>query len=157
MLALTFPAAPEIGHTAREPDLALDPEQPRLAEDSGLRTAVLLSLFSDARAEPGDELPDGVSRGGYWGDAYPARPGDRWGSRLWLLSRSTITREVLRRAETYAREALAWAVEDGIASRVTATAAPRSAQAFVLEVVLYRGAEDLPVYRDRWEVETDAL
>lgn len=155
MLALTFPT--ETGTTATEADLALDPDAARLAEDEGLRTAVILSLFTDRRAEPGDELPDGTTRGGYWGDAYPARPGDRWGSRLWLLQRSTITRDVLRRAETYAREAFDWAIEDGVASRVVATATPRGTHAFALEVALYRGAEELPVYRDRWEVETDAV
>ena len=53
--------------------------------DEGLRSAILLSLFSDARAQPGDVAEDEDPRG-YWGDALTE--GDRFGSRLWLLERS---------------------------------------------------------------------
>ena len=43
----------------------------RFAEDGGLETAVLMSLFLDRRANDDDELPDGESDPrGYWGDAF---------------------------------------------------------------------------------------
>jgi phage gp46-like protein len=85
-----------------------------LATDEGLETAVLLSLYTDRRALPEDELPnDGTDRRGWWCDAYSDRP---HGSRLWLLSREKETDRVLRRAEEYAREALDWLVVAGIAT-----------------------------------------
>ena len=38
-----------------------------LTTDAGLRTALLLSLFTDRRAEDGDVLPDNASdRRGWW-------------------------------------------------------------------------------------------
>lgn len=87
-----------------------------LVGDDGLETAVLLSLYTDRRALDEDELPDGgTDQRGWWADAYGDRP---IGSRLWLLSREKDLDSVLRRAEEYASEALAWLIEDGIAKAV---------------------------------------
>ena len=90
-----------------------------LAREDGLRTAVIVSLFTDARAQPGD-IPEGDDPRGYWGDALGE--GDRTGSRLWLLDRSKQTTDVPVRAEAYASEALQWMIEDGVADRVEVSA-----------------------------------
>ena len=93
-----------------------------LADDS-LYTAVVISLFTDARARAEDELPpefDRDDRRGYWGDALE---GESVGSRLWLLAREKDTARVRARAEQYAREALAWLVSEGLARAVDVTAA----------------------------------
>jgi phage gp46-like protein len=95
-----------------------------LATDEGVVTAVLVSLFSDARAEPGDAIPDGTSDPrGYWADnADPPMggvAGRRLGSKLWLLSRAKQTDETLALAKGYAEAALQWMVDDGVATEVT--------------------------------------
>lgn len=98
-------------------DLVL--EQFALAADDGLETAVILSLFTDARALADDVLSPGQNdRRGWWGDAWPVVEGDRFGSRLWLLQASKQLQQSLNLAREYAEEALAWLVEDGVASRV---------------------------------------
>jgi phage gp46-like protein len=90
-----------------------------LATDDGLETAVILSLFTDRRAEDSDVLPDGqTDRRGWWGDEFSGADGDRIGSRLWLLSREKSVDTVAGRAKEYAREALDWLVDDQIASAV---------------------------------------
>lgn len=96
-----------------------------LAHDETLRTAILISLFTDRRAEPDDELPDGAAgdRRGWLGDALSTVEGDRIGSRLWLLKRRKQTEETRRLAEDYCREALAWLVEDEIATAIAVEAA----------------------------------
>lgn len=92
-----------------------------LASDGTLRTAVVLSLFLDARAKDDDEIPDGsADRRGWWADAYGRLP-DSFGSRLWLLSREKQLPSVLARAKEYAEEALAWLVTDGAARSVLVT------------------------------------
>ena len=94
-----------------------------LAQDEGLDTAILHSLFTNARAKDGDELPAGTaSRQGWWGDLTLPHEGDRYGSRLYLLSREKQTPAVLLRAEEYAREALAWLTADGLADHLEVTA-----------------------------------
>ena len=89
--------------------------------DAGLESAVLISLFTDRRAVA-DDTSVGDDRRGWWGDAYPERPGDLIGSRLWLLSREKQLPATLRRAEEYAAEALQWLVTDGVARSVAVAA-----------------------------------
>jgi phage gp46-like protein len=90
-----------------------------LEVDDGLDTAIILSLFTDARANDDDALPLGQSdRRGWWGDAYPAVDGDRIGSRRWLLRASKQLQESLTIVKQYDEEALAWMVTDGVAQRV---------------------------------------
>lgn len=91
-------------------DLAVDGYD--LATESGLRSALILSLYTDRRAEPDDVLPDGsANRRGWWADP-------KLGSRLWLLARSKETDDVLSRAREYASEALAWMLEEKIVRAV---------------------------------------
>src|SRR4051812_44105846 len=92
--------------------------------DTTPATPAIMSLLCDRRARPDDELPMPEApvlepdllnpRRGWWGDALDAQ-GQRCGSRLWLLVRAKQTILTRRRAELYAREALAWASETGLA------------------------------------------
>jgi len=96
---------------------------PDLLAENGLNTSVIISLFTDRQAEPGDVLPDGSSnRRGHWGDTFAAVNGDKLGSRLWLLSREKQTNATLNRAREYAEEALQWLIDDGVAATVTVKA-----------------------------------
>ncbi|WP_439598001.1 phage GP46 family protein [Falsiroseomonas sp.] len=84
-----------------------------------LETAVMISLFTEARAAADDVLPQGeTDRRGWWGNALGEDP---IGSRLWLLRRAKCLPETLNLARDAIREALAWLVEDGIASKVEVT------------------------------------
>lgn len=82
-----------------------------------LYRAVVISVFTWRRAEPDDKLDDDA-RMGWWGDSFPDVPNDKIGSRLWLLRRTTITPEVMRRAEEYARESLQWMLDDQLVTDI---------------------------------------
>lgn len=120
-----------------------------------LARAVLNSLFSWARAHDDDKLP-GRSRNGWWGDSFSDNPGDRFGSRLWLLSREKVTSETVARAREYAEEALSWLVEDGVASRVIVTTEVTNAGQVAMQVVIVRpGENDLTArFFDLWSALT---
>lgn len=100
----------------------------RLATDDGMRTAILISLFSDARAADDEPLPEaGTDRRGWWGDGFArvagpdagtARDDNRIGSLLWLLARSKVTTATLQQAQRACEDALDWLIRDGIASAV---------------------------------------
>ena len=99
-------------------DLAV--EGADLMADDTLRTAVLVSLFTDARVSA-DELPPGdTDRRGWFGNLVD--PDAPVGSKLWLLERSKLTPAVLVRAEQYARDALGWMVRTSAAVSVTVRA-----------------------------------
>lgn len=86
--------------------------------DEGLETAVITSLFTDKRAPKGVELPAGeVRRRGWWGDSLLSYS-DEYGSLLWLLCREKETRNVVLRAEEYAKSALQWLIQDGVAKQI---------------------------------------
>ncbi len=107
--------------------------------EDGLTTAVLLSLYTNRRALPGDTLPvAGMDPQGWWGDTQSPIDGEQIGSRLWLLARSKTSPDVLRRAEEYAKEALQWLLDDGIASKldVAATQGATSTREPVLQLTV---------------------
>lgn len=97
-------------------------DAPGLAQDDGLQSAVVLSLFTDRRADEDDVLPDGSDRRGWWGDSVADQAGDQIGSRLWLLRREKASDQTLQRARQYAAEALRWMVDDGVVKRVDVAA-----------------------------------
>lgn len=116
-----------------------------LVADAGLKTAVLISLFSDRRAATDDVLPtQGAGRRGWWGDVYLERP---LGSRLWLLAREKESDETLLRAREYAIEALAWLVEDGIAQSVDARASVPARGVLLLQVEIRKPQGDVITFR----------
>jgi phage gp46-like protein len=138
-------------------DYAADP--PGLAEDAGLKTAVLLSLFTDRRAGPDEVPPDGTDdRRGWWADAFTA-DGDVLGSRLWLLARAKNVPNVLVLARSYAEEALAWLVEDGVAASVAASAAavPLAGGASALALTVDIERPDQPAVQYRFQRTWEAL
>jgi len=125
-----------------------------LVADNGLRTAIILSLLTDRRAEPDDSIPDGSNdRRGWWADALAANEGDRFGSRLWLLAREKDLPAVRRRAETYATEALEWLRTDGIASsiEVEADTASREVLALRIRVIRSNGQVIEERFNNLWE------
>lgn len=90
-----------------------------LQTEEGFETAVFISLFTRRQALPDDVLPEPLShREGFWADPYADVEGDLIGSRLWLLSRSKTTQEVMNQAKVYAEEALQWFIDDGAATSV---------------------------------------
>ena len=80
--------------------------------EDALLSAVILSLFCDAR---GFEA-DGSESRGWWADGLTED--DRWGSRLWELTRSKDISETFRLTEDYATAALNWLITDGIAKKI---------------------------------------
>lgn len=123
-----------------------------LATDEGLRTAVLISLFTDARASEDAEMPEaGDDRRGWWGDQFADDAGpeagtandrNRIGSLLWLLGRAKATTANLQLARRSCEDALAWLVRDGVASRVAV-----EVEALLVEGSKRRLAIGVDVYR----------
>lgn len=127
-----------------EGDIEFDIANQDLTKDEGLETSVIISLFTDRRANAEDTLPDSNStdRRGWWGDlASPDVEGDRIGSRLWLLQREKTLASVIEKAKKYAEEALEWMVEDGVAVKVDVNAERQGtvgSDILALEVKIYR-------------------
>lgn len=131
-----------------------------IASDDGLQTAVLISLFADARATE-DMIPaidrDGDLRG-WWADAYADETGDQTGSLLWTIQRAKQLQRTLADARDYARNALAWLIEDRVADRVEVFTSYPQRGWMLLDVRIYRpGSTNPVVFRFNYEWSAQLL
>jgi phage gp46-like protein len=76
-----------------------------LKTDNSLRTSVLLSLFTDRRAD---------GERGWWADG-------QFGSELWRLRRSKMDKNLRELSKFYTEQALKWLIDDGIAKSISVT------------------------------------
>lgn len=127
-----------------------------LVQDGGLETAVVISLFTDRRADDTDQLPPGeTSRRGWWGDVYPEVQEDKIGSKLWLLQREKTTRDIPTRAKAYVEEALAWLIDDKVAKSVEVVASLAGEGTLLIQIAIEQ-PDGLPVtyrYNYNWAAE----
>lgn len=107
-----------------------DPAWGEIQADAGLRSQIILSVFSDALAGDSDDVPDTGNpafpeRRGYWADFLsPLGPDDRYGSRLWLLDGAPLNSTTRARARAYILEALEWIRTEGIGIPSVETSVP---------------------------------
>jgi len=116
----------------------IDYEDGDLKVDEGLQTAVLISLFTDARIDESEKEYEEQSVRGFWGDMFSEREGDVTGSKLWLFNRAKRTTETLVFYEDYAKKALAWLTQDGVAEKVYVSAVYRGG-GLMLEIKVQKG------------------
>ncbi|MEA9422404.1 phage GP46 family protein [Aeromonas caviae] len=128
-----------------------------LRQDDGLETLVLQILFTDARADESDVLPDGTSdRRGWPGDTFADEP---CGSKLWLLDRAKLTTDVRNKAVTYAQTALDRHLKPDYAKLVTVTGSIPQFQMLQLDIAITRpdGSELSLSIKQRWEAQANAV
>lgn len=117
-----------------------------IVPDNGLANAVLISLFTDARAPDIIGLPPGeTSLRGWWGQLAQRVIG----SLLWLIMREKTTQEVAIRAKEFCDTALAWMVEEGVAAEVTVVPLIVKPSALQLTISITRG--DSKQYAYLWD------
>lgn len=107
-----------------------------------LPRAVLISLFTNRRANADDDLPTPTKQG-WWGDTYAPINNDKIGSRLWLLNRSTLTAQTVLKAQEYATEALAWLVNDKVANNVQINTERLDLTSLALQIQITKGDKSL--------------
>jgi len=133
-----------------------------LEHDDGLETAAIVSLFTDAKANADDILPD-PNRGnrGWWGDLVSGIEYDRIGSKLWLLERNKTTEETLVRAKQYILESLQWMIDDNITKKIEveverAGTVVQPTLAFLVKI--YKDTTTLNIsFNQQWEAQENAL
>jgi len=95
-------------------DIHIDENGHVVSNGPDIETAVAISIFTDRRANDGDDV-EGTNRRGCWIDTYRK---NKIGSRLWLLGRRKATAETLKEAKGMVEECLAWIIDDGVAEEV---------------------------------------
>lgn len=122
-----------------------------LTQDSGLKTAVYMSLYTDQRAAVDDPVDDPDDRRGWWGDTLEA-DGDQIGSRIWLYSRQKITTNVLSKIQEAIEDSLQWMIDDGVAAEISVIVERNELDRIYTEIKIYResGSTVTVKYDDLW-------
>ncbi len=128
-----------------------------LEREEGLETAVLISLYTDARASEDDSPDDPSDLRGWIGDLLPIRS-DKIGSKLWLLDRSKATQENANKAKEYTKQALQWMIDDGVASVIDVTSSIigyEETKKLVLDIAIYKNNDKILgiKFNDLWEAQ----
>lgn len=118
-------------------DITLD-DQGDIAKVTGLESALLMSLFSEVRADK-SEVGDPARQRGWWGNLLNPIQNYQIGSKLWLLEQSRVNYDTQNRALDYAEDGFKWLVEDGIADSITVdTSMNANNSKIYLTIVIYR-------------------
>ena len=133
-----------------------------LVLEAGLHTAVIHSLFTDARANRDDPLPLNSSDYKGWVGAYylPQNQGAiDYGSRLWLRFYTKASSEpddlTLEAQRFAAYESLTWLIDSGVIDSLEVDAQyiyKAGAQLLSLHIVMRRNRQQSPVYDAIWGV-----
>jgi len=99
-------------------DMTIDAEGDIASQDS-FDAAIVVSLFTDARASESEEWHPEHRRGWIGNEATP---GIQIGSKLWLLEQRRLTQTTANDARDFAKAALDWMVGDEHALSVSSTA-----------------------------------
>lgn len=111
-----------------------------IQKDDSLKTAVLISLFTDARCEKNELPPGETSLRGFWGDCLF---NENTGSKLWLLNRTKESNQTLIKVKEYAQDALKWLITDGLAKDVGVNAFYDNKKNLVLNISIYKNDDSI--------------
>jgi phage gp46-like protein len=130
-----------------------------LLREEGLETAVLISLFTDRRANDDDELINPGEYRGWWGDELSED--DQIGSRLWLVKQKATQRNVIL-AKEYIIEALQWMIDDGVVSKIdveTEAQGPPENKRLAAKLRIYYtdGNVEAIEFKNLWEKQISAI
>lgn len=125
-------------------------ENGRFVTDDGLETPTIISLHTNRRADDSEKLED---PGGWWGDEYASAAGREYGSRIWIESNGNATDEVAAAVAAAAEDALAWMVEDGLASSVAAEGVIDDEKRLCVTVTITKpdGTQENILLKNFWE------
>lgn len=107
-----------------------------IADDSSLEPYVIVSLFSDRRADITFDIQSfdfTNNLRGWWGDTFRTYT---IGSLLWQFDRTTVKVNLLQTARAYVNQALMWMIEQDIVAKIDVTASMLSSNALGITIIL---------------------
>lgn len=106
-----------------------------LTSTTGLDTAVLMSIYTDARASY-SEVPEIQRRRGWWGNIVSNYPNYEIGSKIWLLQQSRLDQNTLNLAKTYSYNCLSWMIDDGYITNINVSTEKTNSEEMLANITL---------------------
>lgn len=129
-------------------DIAISNGDISTADD--LSTAVLISLFSDARVSSSEGTAQGYPRG-FWGDDVDDSDPYPTGSLLWTLEGKTIINQTIIDAKKFCEDALEWMIRDEIAKSIDVTVTRTGLESLEIGIVIHRSNDQTYRYYYNWQ------
>lgn len=127
------------------------------ALEAALHTAVIHSLFTDARADRDDALPyNATDKRGWVGEAFIPQHDNNtraYGSKLWLHYYDIATPQVLKAQRFAAQESLGWLIHTGVVDSIDVTARfvnLETSEMVALRIIMGRDGQAEPLYDEVW-------
>ena len=119
-----------------------------IATVSGLETAIIVSLFTYARANVGD-IPEAFRRSSWSGNILTKRENFELGSTLWTLvaRQEQIT---YNRGESIVKQALRWLIRDEVADVITVEMEKIGDRGGQITIVLFKDFNQVGRYTTLW-------
>ena len=120
-----------------------------IANHGDLETAVLISLFTDRTADPGDILTVDAANDprGWWADIYTADP---IGSKLYQVLNRATNQDTLNFARDTVLKALQWLIDDGIAVKIDCATRYFKQGAITIEIAIRKSAGPPALFSYVW-------
>lgn len=133
----------------------LEIENGDFTNEPGLDTALWISLFTDARASA-TQVTVPQHRRGWLGNIASSVENRELGGLLWLVNQRRLNQDTLNEVVDFARKALQWLTDDGIAINVEVSGAiiPRSGIQLTIVVTSPDGSTETH-YVPLWEETAD--
>ena len=106
-----------------------------IAGTDDFKTAIEVSLFSDARASE-NQVAVPQFRRGWIGDVATPIDGQNYGSLLWLVMQERLTQGTLNKCVSFARQALQWMIDQDIAINVEVSGAIVPPEGIALNIII---------------------
>ena len=131
-------------------DADLVVEDKHIKTDTGLESAVIISLHTDERVGHTEEHPGAVGdRRGWWGDQFLKLP---LGSKVWTLTREKLTPKILPKLVAEVTAALVWLKAAGLAAKIEATAEIYDSKTAAVKILITKPGAAGETWERVWRV-----
>ena len=106
----------DLAHVMTDDNLFIwdfDPKKGDLKTVDGMETALLVSLFTDARLDE-SQVPPPLARGGWVGNIRTAKEPRDLGGKLWALENARLTTYTLAQRKEQCTRCMDWLLKDGL-------------------------------------------
>jgi phage gp46-like protein len=138
-----------------DPDAYKEPSVINIGDD--LYESICISLFTEKRFRFVDGESPSDDRRGWWFDSVRGDQ-DLTGSLLWTLDFRAMAGNIIDDATQYAKDALKWLTDDGVASRVEVVVTRTANETLSFAVDVYRPDELQPLkYQIIWDASLNYI
>ena len=120
-----------------------------IASVDGLETAIITSLFTDARTSSG-EVPAAYNRRGFSGNLLRIDDDYELGSELWVLDQARLDQKTENRAKDFTYKCLLWMISIGLVESIEVSVVKQDVRGVFIGIELFKASNLVERYTTLW-------